>query len=44
MENIETYSVVITVFNDEKEIRTLVHNIQEQSYSPAQIIIVDGGF
>lgn len=43
MENIETYSVVITVFNDEKEIRTLVHNIQEQSYSPAQIIIVDGG-
>lgn len=37
------YSVVATVFNDEKEILNLLKDIRLQSYAPEEIIIVDGG-
>lgn len=43
MDNLRKYSVIITVFNDEKEIQGLVQNVQEQTCPPEEIIIVDGG-
>jgi len=37
------YSVVTTVFNDEEEVIQLIKNIEEQTYLPKEMIIVDGG-
>lgn len=40
---ISDYSIVITIYNDEKEIVELLNNIKEQTVQPKEIIIVDGG-
>ena len=37
------YSVVTTVYNDEKEIEQFVRNICQQTIKPKEIIIADGG-
>lgn len=38
-----SFSVILTVFNDEKEIKDLLENIFEQSLLPNEIIVADGG-
>ena len=37
------YSLVTTVFNDQKEILEYMKNMSEQTYQPSEIIIADGG-
>lgn len=37
------YSIVTTVFNDQETISSLLKNIENQTYYPKEIIIVDGG-
>ena len=36
------YSIVTTVFNDQETISSLLKNIENQTYYPKEIIIVDG--
>ncbi len=37
------FTVVATVYNDEKDIRKLLNDISKQTYQPMDIIIADGG-
>lgn len=37
------YSIVTTVFNDQENIGSLIKNIENQTYYPKEMIIVDGG-
>lgn len=37
------YSIVMTVFNDQENIGSLIKNIENQTYYPKEMIIVDGG-
>lgn len=39
----EKFSVILTVYNDEKDIKRLLDDINKQTCCPAEIIIVDGG-
>lgn len=40
---IKDYSVISTVYNDEKKVGKLLKELEDQVYRPAEVIIVDGG-